>query len=472
MRIFLIVIDSFGIGEAPDAALYGDAGSNTYLNIVKKTGLRLPNLARLGLNEIDGIKDELLHRVQNDTKRDTAFCRSECGKSQPQPSTVICQPSTSHTAAIARLRELSVGKDTTTGHWEIAGILTERPFPTYPDGFPKRIVDKLETAYQKKILGNLAISGTAVIERYGAEHLRTGNPIVYTSADSVLQIAAHTDIVPLETLYEYCRKAREIMTGADAVGRIIARPFTTEGGKFIRTADRRDFSLQPPRDTLLNTLQKRGIETVAVGKIEDIFAGSGIDRAIHTHGNAEGLRVIGEMIKGSGQRSVVSGQLKDKDKAKQQYTMHNAQCAVEDSCHFERSEKAQPISDPCSLIPARSLFPAPCSLLPDTRKDQFIFINLVDTDMLYGHRNDPDGYARALSEIDGAIPAFLKSARPDDILILTADHGCDPTTPSADHSREYVPLLIWGKSVKPENLGTIDGFDFIAKFIQRAFFFE
>jgi len=375
MRVFLIVIDSFGIGEAPDAAEYGDEGCNTYVNVVRKTGVTLPNLIKLGLNDIDGVR-ELLPPVGN------------------------------HTAAVARLRELSAGKDTTTGHWEIAGIVTERPFPLYPGGFPKRITDKLEAAFKKKILCNTAISGTDAIDIYGPEHMVSGCPIVYTSADSVLQIAAHTGVVPLETLYGYCIRAREIMSGKDAVGRIIARPFTTKDGRFVRTADRRDYSLTPPRDTVLDILQKRGAETIAVGKIEDIFAGNGIDGAIHTQSNAEGLSVI------------------------------------------------------LRLINRRAM---------NDNTSQFVFANLVDTDMLYGHRNDPEGYARALLEIDGALPAIMGAAREDDIIIITADHGCDPTADGTDHSREYVPLLIWGKGVKPENLGTIDGFDYVSKYVINIF---
>ena len=362
-RVFIIVLDSFGIGEMPDAADFGDAGSNTLKSISKSKNFSVPNLLDLGLGNIDGV--DFLHRSEKPT------------------------------GAYARLSERSKGKDTTTGHWEIAGIVSETPMPTYPDGFPDEVISEFCRATGKeKVLCNLPYSGTKVINDYGEEHLKTGFPIVYTSADSVFQIAAHVDIVPLETLYEYCRIARKILVGKHGVGRVIARPFTGSAPNFTRTSDRRDFSLEPPEATMLNFLSDAGLDTIAVGKIRDIFAGSGITEAIPTHSNDEGMK---EALS-----------LADRD------------------------------------------FHGLC------------FINLVDFDMLYGHRNDADGYAKAISEFDSFSPSFIGKMREDDVLIITADHGCDPATESTDHSREYVPLLIVGNKIKSTDLGTLDGFSHIA----------
>ena len=362
-RIFITVLDSFGIGEMPDAAEFGDAGSNTLKSISKSNDFNIPNLINLGLGNIDGV-DFL-----------------------PKSESLNC--------AYARLSERSKGKDTITGHWEIAGIVSETPMPTYPNGFPDEVIYEFCKAIGKeKVLCNLPYSGTKVINDYGEEHIKTGYPIVYTSADSVFQIATHTDIVPLETLYKYCRIARRILVGNHGVGRVIARPFTGSFPNFARTADRRDFSLEPPKATMLNFIANAGLDTIAVGKIRDIFAGLGITEAIPTHSNNEGMQ---EALK-----------IADRD------------------------------------------FRGLC------------FINLVDFDMLYGHRNDVDGYAKAISEFDAFLPSFIEKMSEDDLLVITADHGCDPATESTDHSREYVPLLMIGNKIKRQNLGTLCGFSNIA----------
>ena len=362
-RIFIIVLDSFGIGEMSDAADFGDAGSNTLRSISKSKYFSIPVLLKSGIGNIDGVD--------------------------------FLEKSPSPMGAYARLAERSKGKDTTTGHWEIAGIVSNTPMPTYPGGFPSEVLDEFCKAIGKeKVLCNLPYSGTKVINDYGEEHLKTGYPIVYTSADSVFQIATHTDIVPLETLYDYCKKAREILVGKHGVGRVIARPFTGSAPEFTRTADRRDFSLEPPKPTMLDFISKAGLDTIAVGKIRDIFAGAGITEAIPTHSNCEGMKEALSIV--------------DRD------------------------------------------FRGLC------------FINLVDFDMLYGHRNDTDGYARAISEFDAFLPSFLGKMREDDLLIITADHGCDPATESTDHSREYVPLLMMGDKIKSIDLGTLSGFSHIA----------
>lgn len=362
-RIFLIVLDSFGIGEMPDAGDFGDKGSNTLGSISRSPEFSAKNLTALGLGNVDGV---------------------DCIESILSPR-----------GAYARLAELSKGKDTTTGHWEIAGLVSDTPMPTYPEGFPKEVLSEFcRTIGKEKVLCNLPYSGTEVIKDYGAEHLKTGFPIVYTSADSVFQIATHTDIVPLETLYEYCRKARLILAGKHGVGRVIARPFEGSIDNFKRTADRRDFSIEPPRATMLDCISAAGLDTISVGKIRDIFAAKGISEAIITHSNSEGMA---ETLK-----------LTDRD------------------------------------------FRGLC------------FINLVDFDMYYGHRNDVDGYARAIAEFDKWLPSFTSKMKKGDILMITADHGCDPATESTDHSREYVPLLIYGNNVTPKNLGTLNGFSHIA----------
>ncbi|MBQ9482934.1 MAG: phosphopentomutase [Ruminiclostridium sp.] len=365
-RVFVIVLDSVGIGEAPDAADYGDEGSNTVKACYDTGKLEVPNMRELGLFNIDG---------------------NDYGGACEAP-----------TGAFARLRELSKGKDTTTGHWEMMGIVSEKPFPTYPDGFPPEVIDEFERRTGRKVLCNKPYSGTKVIADYGEEHLKTGALIVYTSADSVFQIAAHEDIVPVEELYKYCETAREMLKGEHAVGRVIARPFTGSH-PFTRTPRRHDFSLRPTKKTVLDMVSEAGLTCYGVGKINDIFAGAGLNGFIRTEGNTDGMKKTGEFA--------------EKD--------WNGLC----------------------------------------------FVNLVDFDMLYGHRNDVAGYTAALNEFDAWLGGFMKTLRPDDVLMITADHGCDPITPSTDHSREYVPLLIYGSEVEPTNYGTMDGFDNVGRFVCR-----
>ncbi len=360
-RVFLIVLDSCGIGEAPDAAAFGDRDCNTLGRIATSPLFACDTVARLGLGNADG---------------------------------VTCVPPTDRPkAAVARLQERSAGKDTTIGHWEIAGVVSPSPLPTYPDGFPPEVIDAFAAATGRGVLCNKPYSGTDAIRDYGEEHLTTGDLIVYTSADSVFQIAAHEEIVPVEQLYEYCRIARRILTGRHAVGRVIARPFIGEH-PFTRTANRHDFSLEPPRPTLLDAVSAAGRTVFAVGKISDIFAGRGVTDQVSTHSNAEGMA---EALKAQ-----------------------------------ERD------------------FEGLC------------FVNLVDFDMLFGHRQDVDGYANAFAEFDRWLPQFLKNMRPDDLLMVTADHGCDPGDAHTDHSREYVPWLIVGSAVRPVNLGTRSTFADIA----------
>ena len=355
MRIFWIVLDSAGIGDAPDAALFGDEGSNTIKRCYDSGKLKVPNMQRLGLFNINGM----------------AY-----GESVQNPA-----------GGYARLKEQSMGKDTTTGHWEMAGMISEQPFPTYPEGFPEEIIEEFEEKTGRKVLCNRPYSGTEVLKVYGKEHVETGNLIVYTSADSVFQIAAHEDVVPVETLYEYCRKARAILQGEHGVGRVIARPFIGTSGNYTRTPKRHDFSLEPPAVTMLDQLKDAGKAVISVGKIKDIFAGRGITDFVYTKGNEEGIERTLEYL--------------DQD------------------------------------------FEGLC------------FINLVDFDMLYGHRNDVDGYAKALSYFDSKLPEMLGKLRRDDILMITADHGCDPGyTVSTDHSREHTPFLMYGEGVQPANLGT------------------
>lgn len=373
-RVFLIVLDSFGIGGALDAQSFGDEGSNTLKTISKSHKFKVSNFFRLGLFNIDGV---------------------DFYPSYSQP-----------VGAFGRLREMSKGKDTTVGHWEIAGVVSENKFPVYPDGFPEDIINKFREKTGRGVLCNRPYSGTAVIDRYGNEHIKTGDLIVYTSADSVFQIAAHEDIVPPDELYGYCRTAREILTGENAVGRVIARPFigNTENG-FTRTSGRHDFSLAPPRDTVLSLLQSAGYDTVGVGKINDIFAGSGISESIPTKNNADGMKKAAEILK----------------------------------------------RDWSGLC----------------------FVNLVDFDMLYGHRNDIDGYAAAAAEFDLWLNSFLPEMKQDDILMITADHGCDPGTPSTDHSREDVPLLVYGEKIKKgANIGVRESFADIGKTIADIFGLE
>ncbi len=359
-RVFLIVLDSVGIGYAPDASAFGDVGANTMLRISKSRNFYIPSLLTLGLGNIDGI-DYL-------PKADAPL------------------------GAVARMREQSRGKDTTIGHFEIAGIISKQPLPTYPEGFPKSIISRFEEATGRRVICNKPYSGTDVIRDFGDEHVRSGALIVYTSADSVFQIAAHEDVVPLEELYRYCRIARAILTGEHAVGRVIARPFVGESGDYKRTANRHDFSIEPPRKTMLDAISESGRDVIAVGKITDIFAGRGMTESIFTHSNDEGMAVTRELL--------------DRD------------------------------------------FTGLC------------FTNLVDFDMLWGHRQDIDGYAEGLSRFDEWLGSeFIPNMKDGDVLMITADHGCDPGDSSTDHTREYVPLIVYGKSIKPENLGTRMGFN-------------
>jgi phosphopentomutase len=354
-RIVWVVLDSVGIGEMPDAAAYGDAGSDTLGNIARRRPLRLDNLRRLGLANL-----KKLHGLD------------------PVPSPQ---------AAFGKCALASPGKDTTTGHWEMAGIHLEKPFPIYPRGFPADVIAAFEKAVGRATLGNKAASGTEIIKELGEQHVRTGYPIIYTSADSVFQIAAHQDVIGLEELYEMCRKAREILRGAHEVGRVIARPFAGEPGSFRRTEHRKDFAVPPPRGMLLDQLAANATPVVSVGKISDVFLGRGIARSLKTKNNADGMERTLEAM-----RSLDAG---------------------------------------------------------------LIFVNLVDFDQLYGHRNDVEGYARALEETDAWLPRLEAALGPNDVAILTADHGCDPTTPSTDHSREYVPLLAAGPRVRRgKDLGT------------------
>ena len=361
-RVFLIVLDSLGIGEMPDAAAFGDKDCNTLKRISASPEFCIDNLFKMGLGNIDGVN--FLKKAE-------------------LPS-----------AAFARMTELSAGKDTTIGHWEIAGVVSDSPMPTYPDGFPSEILDEFSKKTGRGVLCNKPYSGTKVIADYGEEHIKTGDLIVYTSADSVFQIAAHEDIVPPETLYEYCRMAREILVGDHAVGRVIARPFVGNYPDFTRTSNRHDFSVEPPKETLLDAIKSANKTVYAVGKIFDIFAGKGVTQKVFTTSNLDGI---------------------------------------------EKTLKAL-----------------------DTDFNGLCFINLVDFDMLYGHRQDINGYAKALTEFDRYLPEITTKMRDDDILVITADHGCDPGDNSTDHTREYTPLIVYGKSVKPINLGTRKTFADIA----------
>lgn len=363
-RIFWIVLDSLGIGHAPDAAAYGDEGSHTLKSAFSDPVCKLQNLRKMGLFNIEQV---------------------DCGEPVEAP-----------TAAFGRMTERSGGKDTTSGHWEMAGLVSETPFPTYPNGFPPEVIEEFCLRTGRGALCNKPYSGTEVIKDYGEEHLKTGDLIVYTSADSVFQIAAHEDIVPVEMLYDYCQIARELLQGEHGVGRVIARPFVgTCAADFTRTPRRHDFSLTPPKDTVLNVAENAGLSVISVGKIRDIFAGSGITSANPTTGNTDGM--------------------------------------------------------------AKTL------ALADTDFHGICFTNLVDFDMLYGHRNDIHGYAEALAEFDAWLPSLLGKLKADDVLILTGDHGCDPATESTDHSRERVPLLVYGNGIRPVSLGTRESFADLGK---------
>ena len=370
-RVIWIVLDSVGMGELPDAGKFGDIGSNTLGNIAKAAGLSLPNMRKLGLGNIEGM--------------------------------VGIEPIEEPIGCYGRLAELSNGKDTTTGHWEMAGIYSKQGFPVYSNGFPKEVIEQFKKeANVEGVLGNCAASGTEIIERLGMEHERTKYPIVYTSADSVFQIACHKSVYPVEELYQMCEKARKILTGKDAVARVIARPFEGYKGQYSRTAERKDFSLQPPSEHLLERIKEKGLIVAAVGKIEDIFAGKGITDAVHTKDNMDGVRKTIQYMK--------------------------------------------------------------------RETEGLIFTNLVEFDMKWGHRNDVYGYAKGLEEFDAVLPDILEAMEEEDILVLTADHGCDPTTPSTDHSREYVPVLFYGKKLKQNvNLGTGKSFADIGQTVAELF---
>ncbi|NLB89212.1 MAG: phosphopentomutase [Syntrophomonadaceae bacterium] len=347
-RVILIVLDSIGIGEMPDSHLFGDQGSNTLKNTALAVGgLNAPNLQRLGLGNIEDIKG--------------------------------VPPTSNAIGNYGKMAEKSKGKDTTTGHWEFMGLILNNAFPTYPNGFPTDLISEYEKIIGRKVIGNKVASGTEIIKELGEEHIKTGCPIVYTSADSVFQIAAHEEVIPLPELYDMCEKARYLLTGEHAVGRVIARPFIGEKGNFLRTANRHDYSLIPDKN-ILNFIVESGQEVIGIGKIKDIYAGSGISQSFSTKNNADGIDKILEV-----QKQDING---------------------------------------------------------------LIFANLVDFDMLYGHRNDPFGYAAAIEEFDSRLPEIMANLKEDDLLIITADHGCDPTTPSTDHSREYVPLLVYGPKLK------------------------
>ncbi len=362
-RVFLIVLDSFGIGQLPDGAAFGDVGVNTLASCAASGHLNIPNMIKAGLGNIDGVT---------------------CLPKVNQPM-----------GAVARLAERSMGKDTTIGHWEIAGLISQHPLPTYPEGFPEEVLEPFRKATGRGVLANAPWSGTEVIEKYGAEHMRTGDLIVYTSADSVFQIAAHEEIVPPEQLYEYCRMARKILTGKHGVGRVIARPFVGQPGSFKRTANRHDFSLEPASQTMLDAIRATGKATIGVGKIYDIFAGVGVSEHVYNQSNADGMN-------------------------------HTDRYAAQDW-------------------------------------EGLCFVNLVDFDMSFGHRRDAVGYAKALNEFDSWLGGFMEKLGEDDLVMITADHGCDPGyNATTDHTREYVPLLVLGKAVKPVNLGTRGSFADIA----------
>ena len=360
-RVFLFVLDSCGAGAMPDSESFGDIGVNTLRSCASSPKLNIPNMVSCGLGNIDGL--DFLGTVNTPV------------------------------GAYGKLAESSMGKDTTIGHWEIAGIISPNPLPTYPDGFPEEILEPFKQATGRGILANCPMSGTEVITKFGEEHVKTGNLIVYTSADSVFQIAAHEEVVPIDKLYEYCHIARKLLQGKHGMGRVIARPFVGDAvNGFKRTSNRHDYSLEPPKDTLLDVIKANGLDSIAVGKIYDIFAGKGTTEHVYNTSNANGL----------------------------EHAMHYADQDFHGLC----------------------------------------FINLVDFDMVYGHRRDIDGYALALNEFDQWLPKFMEKLGDEDLVMITADHGCDPAyTATTDHTREYIPLLVLGKKVKPVNLGTRTGFD-------------
>ena len=359
-RVAVIVLDGVGVGALPDAAEFGDEGSNSVGNTARELGgLELPNLGRLGLGNVTEI--------------------------------VGVPPLTDTLGAYGRMAEKSAGKDSTVGHWELMGVVSPRPLPTYPNGFPPEVIAEYERRIGRKTLGNKAISGTVIIAELGEEHMRTGRPIVYTSADSVFQVAAHEQVIPLDELYRLCWIAREMLTGEHAVGRVIARPFVGEPGNFTRTGNRRDFSLEPPQPTLLDRVLESGQEVIGVGKVDDLFAARGLSVCHHTVDNEVATEKVIELLRQTGRGMILA--------------------------------------------------------------------NLIEFDMLFGHRNNPEGYAAALEAFDSQLPRLMRAMRPGDVLFIVADHGNDPTTSSTDHSREYVPLLVYGERVKPGvDLGTRDSF--------------
>lgn len=364
-KVVLVVLDSVGMGELPDAKDYKDEGSNTLGNISKEVGgLRLPNMEKLGLGNIDGMEG-------------IEKCDSPVG-------------------SFGKCAEMSMGKDTVTGHWEISGVVLRKPLNTYPEGFPKEIIEEFERRIGRKIIGNVVASGTEIIKELGDEHVKTGCPIIYTSADSVFQIAAHEEVIPLEELYSMCKTAREMLVGNWAVGRVIARPFVGTSGSYSRTFNRHDYALDPFDKTVLEYVKENGKSVMAVGKIEDIFNKKGVTDAVHIKNNMDGVDKTIEYMK--------------------------------------------------------------------TDKEGFVFTNLVDFDMLYGHRNDVKGYAQALIDFDNRLPEIMESLGEEDVLMITADHGCDPTTASTDHSREYIPVLVYGKNIKSGvNFGIRESFCDIGK---------
>jgi len=372
-RAIVLVLDSVGIGELPDAGAYGDQGSNTIGNISAHVHLHVPTLHSLGLTRIVDVRH------------------------YPPMQTPV--------AAFGRMREASPGKDSVTGHWELMGLVLDRAFPTFPNGYPADVIAEFERRIGRSTLGNVVGSGTEIMERFGAEHLRTGAPIVYTSADSVFQILAHEDVIPVEEQYRICRVAYELVVEGMGVGRVIARPFVGAPGRFTRTANRHDFAVPPRGETLLDRLTSAGVPVVAIGKIQDLFAGQGITRAVHTASDDEGMDAVEEAV-----RTVERG---------------------------------------------------------------LVFANLVDFDTAYGHRNDIEGYARNIERFDSRLSELLPALRPDDLLVVTADHGNDPTTPSTDHSREYVPLLVSGAGTQAgTDLGERDTFADLAQTLAQLFGLE
>lgn len=372
-RVFVIVLDSYGCGAMPDADKFGDAGVSTIKSVASSKFFEAKNLRKFGLFNIDGV---------------------DLGPKEPAPAAIHC-----------RMAEVSLGKDTTIGHWEIAGICSEKPLPVFPNGFPQELLDEFSKVTGRGVLCNKPYSGTVVINEYGDEHVKTGDLIVYTSADSVFQIAAHEDVVPLEELYDICRKARKLLVGEYGVGRVIARPFVGTSGNYTRTSHRHDFSLEPTGVTMLDQLKENGKDVLAVGKINDIFVGRGITEYVYTQDNPDGIEKTLAWM--------------------------------------------------------------------DRDFDGLCFVNLVDTDMLYGHRRDIDGYAKAISYFDGKLPEMMSKLHDEDILIVTADHGCDPGyLATTDHTREYIPCLIYGKNVKPANLGTRETFADIAATVLAQFDIE